>query len=161
MGCAASSALSDQYVLINDVVLPGRQGNIDHVLVGPSGVAIIETKNYSGTIFCTGDRWFRKRIPIRSPSLQAKAQAASLRDFLADKITGTRDVIRYVQRVVVFTNPRVRLEVRNSTIPAVRFSELLDLVIELGKRRALSPEGVDRVSQCVLNWARVMDRRSK
>src|SRR5437867_10776941 len=29
--------LPDSYVLLNDLVLPGHHGNIDHVLIGPCG----------------------------------------------------------------------------------------------------------------------------
>ncbi len=40
------TTLDNSYVLINDVVLPDRKGNIDHILVGPNGVFAIETKSY-------------------------------------------------------------------------------------------------------------------
>jgi hypothetical protein len=42
------SYLSDEFLLLNDVMIPGARGNIDHVLVGPTGVFVFETKNYSG-----------------------------------------------------------------------------------------------------------------
>ncbi len=43
--------LPDDYVVINDVATP--HGNLDHVVVGPTGVYVIETKNWRGLI--TGD----------------------------------------------------------------------------------------------------------
>src|SRR5262245_60919023 len=43
-------SLPDDYFLLNDVVLPGHPGNIDHVVVGPCGVLVIETKNFSGSV---------------------------------------------------------------------------------------------------------------
>ncbi len=39
--------LPDDYLLVNDVVLPRGRGNVDHVLLGPCGIVVIETKNYS------------------------------------------------------------------------------------------------------------------
>src|SRR5262249_5677108 len=42
-------SLPDDYFLFDDVVLPGHPGNIDHVVVGPCGVLVIETKNFSGS----------------------------------------------------------------------------------------------------------------
>lgn len=38
------SYLGDEFLLLNDVMLPGARGNIDHVLVGPTGIFVFETK---------------------------------------------------------------------------------------------------------------------
>ena len=66
--------LDNSYVLINDVLLPEGKGNIDHILVGPTGIFVIETKNY---------RWpYSTRFPIR----QVIRNAVSLRYFLKDQI---------------------------------------------------------------------------
>jgi hypothetical protein len=42
------AALSDEFSVINDVST--ASGNLDHVIVGPTGVFAIETKNWRGTI---------------------------------------------------------------------------------------------------------------
>ena len=65
-------SLPDDYVVLNDIVLPDRKGNVDHVLIGPNGVFVIETKNYSGFIKCEEDDWFVNGHRIRSLSRQAK-----------------------------------------------------------------------------------------
>ena len=44
-----TSKFSDEYVLINDLILNNCQGNIDHVVIGPSGIIVIETKYWSNT----------------------------------------------------------------------------------------------------------------
>ena len=54
-----SSKLSDDYFLINDLYLHDGGGDIDHVVLGPSGVFVLETKNWSGNITCNGDEWQR------------------------------------------------------------------------------------------------------
>jgi len=38
--------LSDEYFLINDIVLKKSQENIDHIVIGPSGIFLIETKTW-------------------------------------------------------------------------------------------------------------------
>ncbi len=45
--------LSEEYIILNGVVLPTNTGTtqIDHVVVSPFGVFVIETKNYKGWIF--------------------------------------------------------------------------------------------------------------
>lgn len=47
------AALSDEYSVINDVTTVS--GNLDHVVVGPTGVFAIETKNWRGTINADSD----------------------------------------------------------------------------------------------------------
>lgn len=40
----------DGYRVLHDARVPGSAANIDHVVVGPSGLFTIETKNYSGKV---------------------------------------------------------------------------------------------------------------
>ena len=52
-------SLPDEYMVLNDVTIPDQKTNpdkdyttqIDHVVVSPYGIFVIETKNYSGWIF--------------------------------------------------------------------------------------------------------------
>src|SRR5207247_8670464 len=80
------SYLNDEFLLLNDVMLPGGKGNIDHILVGPTGVFVFETKNYSGKYVCYGDRWFfqgvRQKYDVSSVSVQAKNNAHTLASLL-------------------------------------------------------------------------------
>ena len=85
----ALTPLDNSYVLINDVVLPERTDNIDHILVGPNGAFAIETKSY---------RWhYLNRFPIR----QAIRNAASLRYFLKEKI----QLDMFIPAILVSTDP--------------------------------------------------------
>lgn len=45
--------LSNEYITLNDVLLPTRYGTtqIDHIVVSPYAIFVIETKNYKGWIF--------------------------------------------------------------------------------------------------------------
>ncbi len=67
------SALNDQYYLINDVKFSGRYGNIDHVVLAPNGIFVIETKNHRGKITCYGDNWYG--LKGGSPSKQVRGNA--------------------------------------------------------------------------------------
>ncbi|HMK54011.1 MAG TPA: nuclease-related domain-containing protein, partial [Methanobacteriaceae archaeon] len=46
------------YFVYHDVTLASKRGNIDHVVIGPTGIFVIETKNYSGKYRIKGDKWF-------------------------------------------------------------------------------------------------------
>ena len=45
--------LSEEYIVLNDIMLPTQYGTtqIDHVVISPYGIFVIETKNYKGWIF--------------------------------------------------------------------------------------------------------------
>jgi hypothetical protein len=48
----ALKSLSNNYVLLNDLILPDGKGNVDHLVIAPNGLFVIETKNYSGRVKC-------------------------------------------------------------------------------------------------------------
>ena len=78
----ALKSLSNSYVLLNDLTLPDGKGNVDHLVVAPNGLFVIETKNYSGRVKCEGDQWFVNGRPSRSVSRQAKRNAMAVRNHL-------------------------------------------------------------------------------
>jgi len=146
----ALSCLSDDYYLINDVKLPNLRGNIDHILLGPNGIFVIETKNYSGTIECDGDSWKRivgeKEYEIPSPSKQVKRNAMALKRALEYVLERK---ISQVEEVVVFTNPDVIILFSNPTVTVLSVEKLCDYV----KSRELvvfSREELDQIAQVIL-----------
>lgn len=55
-GRALDALPSEQWAIFHDVRWPGRQrANIDHLAVGPGGVFVIDSKNWSGEIRVRGD----------------------------------------------------------------------------------------------------------
>ncbi len=127
------SLLSHPYRIIHDVVLPNMRGNIDHLVLGPNGVFVIETKNNNGFISCNGDFWTQRKIgqhgtpylgKIGCPSKQAKRYAIFLRSFIQDKLA----MNFYVNCVVVFTNQEAILRIDNPTVFVLKPDELCDLI---------------------------------
>ncbi len=51
MVAAELAQLEPDHVVIHNLPLPGR-GDADHVVVGPAGVVVIETKYLAGRIVC-------------------------------------------------------------------------------------------------------------
>lgn len=51
--------LPKDYFVFHDITLPRGYGNIDHIVIGPTGLFVIETKNYSGKFRIIGDQWYR------------------------------------------------------------------------------------------------------
>lgn len=93
------SWLSDEYVVLNDILLPTYYGTtqIDHIVVSPYGIFVIETKNYKGWIFgheksenwkqsLLGKRvfwiWTSNQYKFRNPIRQNSAHVKALESLL-------------------------------------------------------------------------------
>jgi len=146
---AVLASLPGCYVL-HDIMLPGAQGNIDHVVIAPSGVSVIETKNWTGTFRCTGSLWEVRRrkgweepyIKIKgNPTAQVRGNAAMLRRHISARTA----LDLYVNAIVCFTNPQCELEVYSTTVRLVRLDGLRDAVLNQRSSRGLSPEEMTRI----------------
>jgi hypothetical protein len=117
---SALSTLDNRHRVFNALVLPGAHGDIDHVVVGPGGVFVLETKNYAGEITCFEDRWMRRRnrkweVIKHSPSRQAIGNARRLDAFLKECTAAVK-----VDPVVVLANRNARIRCENPAVPIVR-----------------------------------------
>lgn len=124
--------LDSSFKIVNDVVLPGDRQNIDHIVVGPSGMFVIETKNHNGIIKCDNDDWSRIKVgrkntayaaSIGNPSKQAKRNAITLRNWLESENID----VGYINAVVVFTNEDVKLDLVRPTVEVVHVRDLLGI----------------------------------
>lgn len=113
--------LSNNSVLYNYFHIPAR-----HVLVCPQGVFVFTTRFQDGSFRVNGDRWetrggvlsgllraFR-RDNLGNPTRDAHQAAAHLQTIMD---TIAPDV--KVQPVVIFVDPRARLEIENPTVPVI------------------------------------------
>ena len=73
---ALDELAADGYVRIDDCRWPGRpQANIDHVLIGPAGLFVVDAKNWSGRVEVR-DGVLRQSGYRRSREVDATAEAA-------------------------------------------------------------------------------------
>jgi len=133
--------LSDDYFLVNDVVLPYYAATVDHVLIGPFGVMAIETKRWAGSIRVRNNLWRVNGIPRGDVARQVTDGALAVREFLsrAHPELG-RSLLRWVEGVVVLTHPLCRVKVDRTWAPVVRFSELVSLIEAKESRPRYTPE---------------------
>jgi hypothetical protein len=120
----ALKSLPNDYVLLNDLMLPDGRGNVDHLVIGPNGLFVIETKNYSGYVKCWGDNWHVNGRKIGSLSKQAKRNAIALKNTLEDIFAEHRTRLPFIHALLCFVNPRGRLNLKQPAIPVLRSSEL-------------------------------------
>lgn len=99
------------YHVIDNVLLQTKRGStqIDHIIVSPFGIFVVETKNHKGMIFgdCQGQVWTqvlngRGRFKFYSPVLQNYGHIKNLS-------SQTKIPLSYMQGVIVFTNPEANL----------------------------------------------------
>lgn len=53
------SKLPPEYSVLHDLAIPGSKANVDHLVIGPTGVFVVDSKNYSGKITenAKGELW--------------------------------------------------------------------------------------------------------
>jgi len=161
------SALPNEYCLINDVTLPPYdRGNIDHIVLSPSGIFAIETKNHRGRITCYGDEWIARyrgknrgaserqlNFTLGSPSAQARNNAFGVKKII-DSLEPLKSKKIWVQGVVVFSNKYAELDIneRPDRVEAMKLDELPKYLSSYAGKQ-LSPEELDLIGKEILRQA--------
>jgi hypothetical protein len=158
--------LSDDYILINDFIcsfqppIYNRKENdyiksiqIDHVLVSPSGIFIIETKNWSGQSI--------NNLNLHSPVQQVKRTNFALFKILADKITnlnlkknhwGDRKIP--IRNLIVFIN--------NKPLEEFQFVKILSLTQLISHVKYFTPSFTFDETQMIANFLlNISDKRKQ
>ena len=152
--------LPDGYTVIQNAVVEfeGETSEIDNIIIGRTGVFIVEVKNLKGEIY--GDfgahDWFQYKTDrygidhedyFYSPVKQVKTHVYRLAHHL--KENGVRV---YVNAVVYFVNPEARLDITGETDDVALFDyrETNDLIhYILGGEKKLSDKTVNRIKSLI------------
>ena len=142
---ALGGVLGDDWTLFRGYKNPG--GEIDQVLVGPSGVIAIEVKYVNGRVHISGDKWTRDKYdnygnlvergaPMtdgggRSPSAQLNAAASRLERFLSQQSAGAGKV----SRAVILSHDKS--ELGRVSKPSVDYALTLKDVRRRGRKSAM------------------------
>ncbi len=143
-----SSSLSDDYYLINDLYLHGGGGDIDHIVLAPAGIFVLETKNWSGNVSCNGDEWHRpgKRNFSSSPSRQVKRNAARIKHII-DQSPNLRGFNVWVEGAVVLTNRQASLRLNNPSVPILQLPQLTNYITTRGGTRRFTREQLEVIGK--------------
>jgi hypothetical protein len=140
--------MNDDYFLLNDLYLRDGGGDIDHMVLGPNGVFVLETKNWSGKISCNGDEWHRpgKRNFSGSPSRQVKRNAAKIQQIIDDN-PNLRSLGIWVEGIVVLTNTYAKLQVNSPTLTILKLPQLPHYLTTYRNSKNFSPEQLEAISK--------------
>jgi hypothetical protein len=140
--------LSDDYYLTNDLYLQGGGGDIDHVVLAPAGVFVLETKNWSGNINVNGDEWHRdrNRAAGSSPSNQVKRNTQKIRNIL-DHSPNLSNLSVYVEGIVVIASKNAQLHLNNPTVPILVSQEVPNYIKSRGAQRRFTREHLELIGK--------------
>jgi len=146
--------LDDNYFLINDIKLHDSYGNIDHIVLGPNGIFVIETKNYAGRIICAGDEWIRqyedRDYDLGSPSKQVKRNAIKIKQIIESSNIFKDRLKVWIEGIVVFTNPDVELQLANTTVAILQVDELSDNIKNNKSKIKFSSKEIELIGEEII-----------
>jgi hypothetical protein len=94
-GRALEQLKIEGFVILHDRRIPGSSANIDHIVIGPPGVAVVETKSYSGQLRVRGnDVYIRGNRRTSGTAEQARREAVAVTVALADELERRRLKVR-------------------------------------------------------------------
>ncbi len=141
----------DDYCVVHDITT--HSGNIDHAVVGPSGVYVIDAKNWKGVVSADGkgelllngkatDKQEVKILTKRVMSIKGKIKALS-------------SLEPYVQGILAF--PSARVEANWGTtgaIHCVREEQLYEHIVDRKKDKKLSDKEIKSIAKAFTALAR-------
>ena len=137
------SALSGDYSVIND--LTTASGNLDHVVVGPTGVFAIETKNWRGLVTSDGNAELKQN--------GEQIQKAEVWNFVRRTMVVREQILAltrrndlFIRAVMVF--PRARVDApfgTTSHVHCLTDERLCDYIEDPKYARKLNPKEVDLI----------------
>ena len=106
-----------------------------HVLLTPNGLLVFLVKNQDGTITCQNGKWNRKwqwgrliggmgQAALGNPIRELEQDIARMKEFVTAQVENGAMIP--VDGYVVFTDPRVKLEIDDNKLPVVQAEDLKD-----------------------------------
>lgn len=149
VGEMLKTELPDTYCVFNDVCFPGRKANIDHLVVGPSGVFVLNTKNWRGMVGWSEDGktlLWNGAPDTKNTINSALAEAMKVREIIHTLVN--RDV--YVKAVLVFPLAKVFPRL-NMSVDLQQDDYLIEKRLKyIDKRTALAEKDVQEIKQALL-----------
>ena len=147
------SDFPDNYYVIND--LKTEYGNLDHVVIGPTGVFVLETKNWRGVVDSDGngelllngkktDKDFVRQFVGRMMRIREKVQMLA------------HDKERHYQAALVFTAAWVDAKWGDTrAAQCIRDEQLFDYIVEKKVDKGLRKDDIKRLAQAFLSLAQM------
>jgi hypothetical protein len=145
----------NDFYVINDVTTP--YGNLDHVVIGPTGVFVLDTKNWRGVVTADG----KGELLLNGQPTDKRF----VKSFVA-RIMNVKDRVRvlvprrdpYFQGVFVFTSAWINANWGTTgSVHCLSDTQLYEYIVEKKFGRKLEPHETKQIAQAFLDLA-VKDR---
>lgn len=114
------------WLLLNDVRWPGRpNANLDHVLVGPGGVVVVDAKNWTGEVSVASGVLWQGRFARTQSVDGALAQCAAVASVLAPPHR------RFVRSLICLAGQPDLFGITNSDVAVAGADRVVDAVLAL------------------------------
>jgi hypothetical protein len=126
--------------VLHDRLVPGSQANVDHLVIGPTGVFAVDAKNYSGKLTLSKGTLWHGRHPLTKTLAVTRWEAERVSQSLSGPLVGESPDVKPVMCVLGAELPRHRFEIDGVRV----ISGGRRLVRDIENRRAvLSSEAVN------------------
>jgi hypothetical protein len=149
------ATLPNEFVVINAV--SKRFGDIDHVVVGPTGVYVIDTKNWRGTVTADG----KGELLLNGQATDKPAIKNLLSDVMEFqiKIKALAGNDYFVRGLLVFPITYLKCEYGSTRhIHCLRDDQLLDYIQNEAFAKRLSRDEIERIKTATLQLAGMDER---
>ena len=151
----------DDYVVIHGLTTP--HGDLDHVVVGPTGVYIIDAKNWKGVVAADGkgDLLLNGR-PTEKPTIKPfLARIMDVREKVETLCAGgaaVRSGLPWFKGVLAFPSARVEARYREtSSVDCMRDEQLWEYIVESRRGKVLDDAQIEDLTRAFVALA-AMDR---
>ncbi len=144
--------LDERFRVLGSVVI-GKKGDIDFVVIGPTGVWVIEVKSHKGRIRVENGRLLRDNRPFDKDFLR---QAWGATYALKDELKRCIPMAIHIQPIVVFSSPYAKLGIewnKADNAYVIGLDQLVRLV-ERQEVQRLTADEVERITDCIRAAAR-------
>ena len=156
------SNLPDDYYVFPSIEIEfeGKKSQIDHLVVGPTGVFIIESKNVNGyivgseddrdiTIHKVGQKGGQYQSTMYNPTKQVATHVYRTSGYLKEQGINT-----WVQGMVYFTNPASTVHLESKKIPVFSENEdggreIYNYILNYENKRDLDEKEISRVVNAI------------
>jgi hypothetical protein len=147
------SKLPDVFRVVNDVATPS--GNLDHVVIGPTGVFVIETKDWRGIVAADGNGELRLNgKPLPKPHVKR----------FVGRVMGTKERVQvlapgvdpFFRAVMVFTSAWVDAKFGTTGwADCINDTQLVKHIVDCKPGKTLSAEEVAVIAQAFSSLAQM------
>jgi hypothetical protein len=138
----------DAYTVIHGLKPKRHSGDIDHIVVGPTGVYAIDTKNWKGVIEADS-----KGELLHNGSPTDKAEAQNLFDltmFIKNKVKTFAGLELFIYAVLVFPCAWVKVKkVAQGYVECKTDEELADYIVKKKKGKKLKKNEIDAILRAI------------